>query len=87
MLDDSKLQTLRKDHQNLIQAQQQLYEDIRRLNDQKLLEVRKVEEKFDLQVDGLNRKLEETKRRLPDIDRQIQKREDELRREAQRQNR
>ncbi|HMA78961.1 MAG TPA: hypothetical protein VKP88_07610 [Candidatus Paceibacterota bacterium] len=87
MLDDSKLQTLRKDHQNLIQAQQQLYEDIRRLNDQKLLEVRKVEEKFDLQVDGLNRKLEETKRRLPDIDRQIQKREDEIRREAQRQNR
>jgi hypothetical protein len=87
MLDDQTLQRLRQDHQTLVSNQQKIYEDIQQLNSRKLLEIRKVEERYDRDIDMLHHKLEEAKRRLPDIERHIQKREDELRREAHLRNR
>ncbi len=83
MATDSRLQNLQKDLENLNKAQVAITEDIRSLRKTMEDKVKRIQNDYGNDISTLERKYDGNTRRIPDVNRQIEARQNEIERDLQ----
>ena len=84
MSNDTRLQSLQKDLENLQRAQTAITEDIRTLRRTMEAKIERLRTEYGNDILSLERKYDANTKRIPDVNRQIDTRQRELERERER---
>ena len=82
MISDHKLDSLRKDRDNLYNAQNDIRADIVSLEGERDQELAKIHDRYKSKLNDLNRKLDEVTKKAPELEKQVRDYESKLEQEA-----